>query len=137
MKTERGSNLGSGQDSEEDFSVEQYPPADEKYKQLEDHLNAMEIQRVPGLDFKEPGLVSGVVIPHKFKVHTFAKYDGVSCPKLHLRSYVWKIQPYTTDRKLWVNLFQESLSGTQLEWLYQLEGTNIRTSEDLATAFYK
>ena len=75
----------------------------------------MEIKRVPGLDFEELGLVSGLVIPQKFKVPAFAKYDGVSCPKLHLRSYVRKIQPHTTDRNLWIHFFQESLSGTQLE----------------------
>ena len=97
----------------------------------------METQKVPELDFGELGLISGVVTTHKFKVPIFAKYDGVSCPKLHLRSYVRKIQPHTTDRKLWVHFFQESLSGTQLEWLYKLEGTNIHTWEDLVAAFYK
>ena len=59
----------------------------------------MEIQRVPGLDFEELGLVSGVVIPQKFKVPAFAKYDGVSYPKLNLRSYVRNIQPHIADRK--------------------------------------
>ena len=34
-------------------------------------------------------------------------------------------------------LFQESLSGTQLEWFYQLEGINIHTWEDLDAAFYR
>ena len=58
-------------------------------------------------------------------------------PKLHLRSYVRKIQPYTADKNLWIHFFQESLSGTHLEWFYQLEGTNIRNWEDLATSFYK
>ena len=53
----------------------------------------MDVQRIPGLDFEELGLVSGVVIPQKFKAPVFSKYDGVSCPKLHLRSYVRKIQP--------------------------------------------
>ena len=97
----------------------------------------MEIRRVPRLDFEEPGLILGVVIPHKFKVPVFAKYVGVYCPKLHLRSYVRKIQTHTTDRKLWVHLFPGSLLGTQLEWLYKLEGTNICTWEDLDAAFYK
>ena len=31
---------------------------------------------MPGLDFKELGLVSGIVIPPKFKAPVFAKYDG-------------------------------------------------------------
>ena len=67
---------------------------------------------MPGLDFEELGLISGVVIHHKLKVPVLAKYDGVSCTKLHLRSYVRKIQPHTADRKLWVHFFQESLSVT-------------------------
>ena len=91
--------------SDDDYFNEQYPPADIKYKQLEDKLKAVEIQAVPGLDFDDLGLISGVIIPHKFKVPTVAKYDGVSCPKLHLKSYVRKIQPHTTDKKLWVHFF--------------------------------
>ena len=97
----------------------------------------MEIQQIPGLDFEELGLVSGMIIPPKFKVPKFSKYEGVSCPKLHLRSYVRKIQPHTADQKLWVHFFQESLVGTQLEWFYQLEGTNIHSCEYLAATFYK
>ena len=101
---EDDNNPGTDED-EADYSKEQYPPADDKYKQLEDRLNAMEIQQILGLDFEELGKVSGVIIPPKFLVPTFAKYDGVSCPKLHLRSYVRKIQPHTADRKLLVHFF--------------------------------
>ena len=78
-------------DNETDFNEEQYPPAEDRYKQLEDRLNAMEIQQVPGLDFGDLGLSTGVIIPHKFKAPSFTKYDGASCPKLHLRSYLRKI----------------------------------------------
>ena len=77
------------------------------------------------------------MIPHKFKAPAFAKYDGVSCLKLHLCSYVRKIQPYTTDKNLWIHFFQDGLLGTQLEWFYQLDGASIRSWEDLATAFYR
>ena len=124
-------------DNDTDFDEEQYPPAEDRYKQLEDRLSAMEIQNVLGLDFGDLGLSSGVVIPHKFKAPAFAKYDGASCPKLHLRSYVRRIQPYTADKNLWIHFFQDSLSGTQLEWFYQLDGASICNWEDLATAFYK
>ena len=79
---------------------EQYPPDNEKYKQLEDRLNAVENLKMSELNFDDLSLVPGVVIPRKFKVPTFAKYDGVSCPKLHMKSYVQKIQPHITDRKL-------------------------------------
>ena len=94
----------------------------------------MEIQKVPGLDFEELGLVSGIVIPPKFKAPVFAKYDGVSFPKMHLRSYVRKIQPHTADRDLWVHFFLDSLSGTQLDWFYQLERANVHNWEELAAA---
>ena len=114
-------------DNDTNYDDEQYPPNDEKYKMLEERLKSMEIQKVPGLNFEELGLASGVVIPPKFKTPTFSKYDGVSFQKLQLRSYVWKVQPYTTDKKLWSHFFQESLSGTQIEWYYQLKGTNIHT----------
>ena len=97
----------------------------------------MEIQHVPRLDFGDLGLSSGVVIPHKFKAPAFAKYDGASCPKLHLRSYVRKIQPSTAATNLWIHFFQHSLSGPQLEWFYQLDGTNKRNWVNVATAIDK
>ena len=62
------SNSEEEEEEEEDYSEQQYPPADDKYKHLEERLSAMEIQRVPGLDFEELGLVSGIVIPPKFKI---------------------------------------------------------------------
>ena len=68
-------------DDEFDYNEEQYPPADEKYKQLEDRLNLMEIQKVPGLDFEELGLVSGVVIPQKFKVWCSLNMMGSHVPR--------------------------------------------------------
>ena len=47
------------EEEDEDYSEQQYPLADDKYKNLEEHLAAMEIQRVPGLDFEELGLEIG------------------------------------------------------------------------------
>ena len=59
-------------DNDTDYNDEQYPPTKDRYKQLEDRLSAMEVQRIPGLDFEELGLVLGVVIPQKFKAPVFA-----------------------------------------------------------------
>ena len=77
------------------------------------------------------------MIPPKFKVLLFAKYDEVSCPKMHLRSYVRKIQPHSSDKDLWVHFFKDSLFGTQLNWFYQLERVDVHNWEELAAAFYK
>ena len=46
-------------DNETDFDKVQYPPAEDRYKQLEDRLSAMEVQKVPGLEFGDLGLSSG------------------------------------------------------------------------------
>ena len=54
-----------------------------------------------------------------------------------LSIHVRKIQSYTADKNLWIHFFQDSLSGTQLEWFYKLEVANIRSWEDLAAAFYR
>src|ERR1051325_8887154 len=140
-----GSTKGDGEGSQrkpekggdDQYDHSQYSDEDDKYKQLEDRLNAVENLKMSGLNFDDLSLVPDVVIPPKFKVPTFAKYDGISCPKLHLKSYVQKINPHTDDRKLWMHYFQESLSGTQLEWYYQLENDRIHTWSDLADAFYR
>ena len=81
---EEGQN--ESENKEEDYENEQYSLEDEKYKQLEDRLNAVENLKMSGLNFDDLSLVLGVVIPRKFKVPTFAKYDGISCLKLHLKS---------------------------------------------------
>src|SRR3954469_24822577 len=55
------SNQGSAKPSlssneENDHSGDE--PDDEKYQQLEDRMKAMEIQKIPGLDFNDLGLIS-------------------------------------------------------------------------------
>ena len=73
-------------DNEADFNDEQYPPAEDRYKQLEDRLSAMEIQKVPVLDLEDLGLSSGVVIPHKFKapaLPNMTELSILSCTSVH------------------------------------------------------
>ena len=42
-------------DNDTYYNDEQYSPVEDIYKQLEDHLSVMEIQRIPGMDFEELG----------------------------------------------------------------------------------
>src|ERR1051325_7511961 len=102
-KNEEGQH--ESENKEEDYENEQYSFEDDKYKQLEHRLNAVENLKMSGMNFDDLSLVPGVVIPRKFKVPTFAKYDGISCPKMHLKSYVQKIHPHTDDKKLWIHFF--------------------------------
>ena len=53
-------------DNETDFDEDQYPPAEDRYKQLEYRLSAMEVQKVPGLDFGYKQLDSKGLHPYFF-----------------------------------------------------------------------
>ena len=74
--------------------------APEKYELLEKRMRAIEGINIPGsLDATELSLVSGLVIPHKFKTPTFDKYDGTKCPNTHLTMYCRKMSAYTDNDK--------------------------------------
>src|ERR1051325_10822625 len=74
-----GSNKGDGEgnqrepakDKEDRYDDDQYSDEDDKYKQLEDRLNAVENLKMTGMNFDDLSLVPGVVIPPKFKVPNF------------------------------------------------------------------
>src|ERR1051325_9955654 len=78
IKNNEGSHHES-ENEEENYVSEQYPPDNKKYKQLEDRPNDVENLKMLGLNFDDMSLIPGVVIPRKFKIPTFSKYDGISC----------------------------------------------------------
>lgn len=100
---------------------------DRKLRLLEERLKAVERQGALGMDLTDLGLVPGVRIPHKFKVPSFDKYTGLTCPKTHVRAYYRKMSAYSDDEKLLMHFFQDSLAGASLEWYMQLERTYIRS----------
>src|ERR1044072_8895651 len=87
-----GSDKGDGEGNQREPEKEredrsdysQYSDEEDKYKKLEDHLNAVENLKMSGLNFDDLSLVPGVVIPPKFKVPTFSKYDGISSKRVCL-----------------------------------------------------
>ena len=66
--------------------------AQRKLDLIEEWLKAMEGSDVYGLvDTCKMSLVSDLVLPSKFKVPTFDKYDGTKCPSAHLYMYCKKM----------------------------------------------
>ena len=93
----------------------------EKYKLLEERMRAMErINTLGSLDATELSLVSGLIIPHKFKTPTFDKYDGTKYPTTHLTMYCQKMSTYTDNDKLLIYYFQDSLTGIAAQWYLKL-----------------
>ncbi|OMO62254.1 hypothetical protein CCACVL1_22930 [Corchorus capsularis] len=87
------------------------------------------------MDMTKIALVSDLVIPPKFKVPEFEKFNGSKCPREHVTTYVGKMQPLTSDEKMFIHYFQDSLTGAASTWYNQLDGTRIHSWDDLANAF--
>lgn len=75
-------------------------PTVERISTLEQKLKAMERFRCVDMC-----LVSGLIIPQKFKVPDFDKYKGVSFPRTNLRAYCRKMVAYTNNNKLIIHYF--------------------------------
>ena len=87
------------------------------------------------MDPKEIRLVSDVVIPPKFKMLKFEKYDRTNCLENHLATYCNKMAGHARNEDLLIYVFYESLTGTPAQWYMELKKDQIRTWRDLAQAF--
>ncbi|WRX29161.1 Retrotransposon gag domain - like 10 [Theobroma cacao] len=107
-----------------------------KYDLLEERLRAIErVDRFGTMDATELCLMSDVLIPAKFKVSKFEKYDGTKCPMAHITMYCRKMAAQSHDDKLLIHFFQDSLIGLAARWYVQLDRNRIKTWKDLARAF--
>jgi len=99
---------------------------------LEERLRAIKVERsfefgnVVGLC-----LVPYVVIPSKFKLLEFEKYEGNTYQKNHIIMYYTRMTTRIHDEKLLIHFFQESLTGVALNWYMHLEPTCIHSWKDL------
>ncbi|XP_019435942.1 PREDICTED: uncharacterized protein LOC109342407 [Lupinus angustifolius] len=73
-------------------------------------------------------LVPDVVLPPKFKVPEFEKYNGTTCPKSHLHMYARKMSAYHGDDKLLIHYFQDSLARVAMNWT-QLQNMSKKPQE--------
>ena len=87
------------------------------------------------VDSYKLSLVSDLVLPPKFKVPTFDKYDGTKCPSAHLYMYCRKMTGYTSNDKLLIHCFQDSLNGSVTRWYNFLSWDQIKSWTDLTKAF--
>ena len=99
-------------------------------------MKAMERSDVYGMvDAYKMSLVPDLVLPPKFKMPTFDKYDGTKCPFAHLYMYCRKMTRYTSNDKLLIHCFQDSLNGLATRWYNFLSRDQIKSCTDLAKAF--
>ena len=93
---------------------------------LEERLKMVEGSNVYGLmDASKISYVPNLVFSLKFKVPTFDKYDGTKYPSAHLYMYCQKMTGHTSNDKLLIHCFQDSLTGSATKWYNQLSQENI------------
>ncbi|CAL1362599.1 unnamed protein product [Linum trigynum] len=110
----------------------------EKWEYLDERVRAIEgVESYGSTDAKQLCLVPDVIIPNKFKIPEFEKYDGTTCPRNHLIMYCNKMANHIRDDKLMIHCFQNSLSGSALRWYMQLERSKVKRWQDLADAFIR
>ena len=109
----------------------------QKLELIEHHLRMVEGSDAYSLvDASKMSLISNLVLPPKFKVPTFDKYDGTKYPLVYLYMYYQKMTGHTSNDKLLIHCFQNSLIGSATRWYNQLSRENIQSWTDLAKAFW-
>ncbi|XP_050916201.1 uncharacterized protein LOC127131321 [Lathyrus oleraceus] len=123
--------------SGDEVRFEDFREVKENMQVLEKKFRALEGDHVIGSAAKEICLVSGLVIPTKFKTLDFDKSKRHTCPKSHLIMYYRKMASHVEDGKLIIHYFQDSLSEAPSKWYLSLDQSRIRCFQDLLDAFIK
>ena len=88
-----------------------------KFELIEERLKAMKGGDIHDMvDANRMSPVPDLVLPTKFKVPDFEKYDGTKCPSTHLSMFCQKITGYTKNEKLMIHCFQDNLIGSATRW---------------------
>ncbi|KAA3488885.1 Gag-pro-like protein [Gossypium australe] len=117
----------------------------ESSKQLEDHCRWLEekfktlenADHHHGIDVRDLSLVPDLVLPHKFKMPEFEKYNETGSPEAHIKMFCRRMTGYVNDDQLLIHCFQDSLVGAASRWYDQLSRADIRSWRDLAQAFMR
>ena len=97
-----------------------------KLELIEERLRMVEGSNAYSLvDASKMSLVSDLVLPLKFKVPTFNKYDFTKYPSAHLYMYCRKMTDHTSNDKLLIHYFQDSLTVFATRWYNQLSRENV------------
>ena len=78
---------------------------DNKLKKIES------VDDLESVDPRELSLVPDLVIPPKFKMSEYEKYDGTKCLENHLATYCNKMAEHACNEDLLIYMFYEGLIG--------------------------
>ncbi|XP_017604637.1 uncharacterized protein LOC108451460 [Gossypium arboreum] len=101
----------------EDLRAEAARQLDEHCRWLEEKFKTLEsAEGHHGIDAKDLSLIPDLVLPHKFKILEFEKYNGTTCPEAHITMLCRRMMGYVNNDQLLIHCFQDSLVGAAAKW---------------------
>ncbi|KAG8474331.1 hypothetical protein CXB51_034118 [Gossypium anomalum] len=101
----------------EDLKAEAARHLDECYRWLEENFKTLKgAGNHHGIDAKDLSLVPDLVLPHKFKMPEFEKYNGTTCPEAYITMFCRRMTGYVNNDQLLIHYFQDSLVGAAGRW---------------------
>ena len=110
-------------------------PLDNRVSVLEKALRLVQGVDHQSYQFRDLCYFLEVVLPLKFHILDFDKYNGRGCPIAHLKAYDGDLAQLQADEKLLIRLFHKSLTGPALKCFTSLDMATIKTWNDLSQAF--
>ena len=94
------------------FGLSKHIDMQQRCSLLDNKLKEIEgVDDLESTDPRELSLVPDLVIPPKFKMSKFEKYDGTKCPENHLATYCNKMTGHAYDKGLLIHVFYDSQTG--------------------------
>ncbi|PKI55633.1 hypothetical protein CRG98_023944 [Punica granatum] len=107
-----------------------------RMKKIEETIRALQASDPRhSTSYLDSSLFPGMQLPLKVKMPKFEKYDGTKDPRHHLRHYHTKMLQYWDYEQFVVATFQESLSGSALNWFMSLQAEDVPSWVELAKKF--
>ena len=89
------------------------------------------------MDYNSLSLFPNARLPPKFKMPTLDKFNGIGCPKSHLKMYMRAMQPLGATEEVLAQMFQSTLIGATLRWFLNLDDARAKSWEDIYREFHK
>ena len=70
------------------------------------------------IDYQLLSLFPNVSLPPKFKIPALDKFDGIGCPKSHLKMDMRAMQPLGATEEMLAQMFQNILTGAALQVVF-------------------
>ncbi|PKI72296.1 hypothetical protein CRG98_007310 [Punica granatum] len=106
-------------------------------KRMEETIRALQASETrPHASYGDYSLFLGMRLPSKFKIPKFKTYEGTTDPRHHLRHYRGKMLQYLEYEEFVIHSFQDSLSGSALDWFITKEMVQGQMFEEYATKWH-